>query len=301
MSDNIYRLLEKEFDGLEAEVSNLKYENTALREELQDLKNEFNELLNKKDKRNDEISFSQDKWKHACLCACNKIKRLKFIMDLQNYMAEDDAKEKIELLSQIEDWKFLYSRLGGDDWSSNSATPDSVLKLARELEERERACVAYSIAEELGIMTDEMRFGEDFEETVRQVKEGAKKMRIKLNNITIGYDGEQKRVEQAEERYAKEASLRYNSDLQINKMAKQLEDVETKLAEYIEIVKNFVKNMGMGQPVVPNLIPAQPPSLEFTYTCSNNSEQEMCPRCGGWPGVNNRSCVECRDTSSLRE
>jgi len=131
------------------------------------------------------MNIEINKWKHACLCACDKIKRLKNIIDLQNYMMDGDAKEIKLLQSQIDDWQYLYSRLGGDDWSGSTATPDSVYELANELIERERACVAYSIAEELGTVTDEIRFGEDFEAMVRQVKEDAKQMRLKLKNITI--------------------------------------------------------------------------------------------------------------------
>jgi hypothetical protein len=96
------------------------------------------------------------------------------------YLAEDVSDKAgyiEELEKEINEYKELYARLGGDDFFVPECTPDALYKHTTWFSERERGCVAYAIAEKLGIATEEMSHSEDCEGLVRQVKEAAERIK----------------------------------------------------------------------------------------------------------------------------
>jgi len=57
----------------------------------------------------------------------------------------------VAAIAEIREWRALYGRLGGDDWTAREATADDVCSLVQANEEHSRAALAYKLAKVLGI------------------------------------------------------------------------------------------------------------------------------------------------------
>jgi hypothetical protein len=197
-----------------------------------------------------------NKWKHACMCACAKINILKNTVD--------------ELKTEIKGWQSLHGRLGGDDYFNKYQTPDDLYDMINCLSNRERACAAYKVAEQLGTETPDLAYEQDWEKVEQQVRLDARKLKERAYVL-------QRRAEQSEEK---------NETL-----IEKINMLEAQLAEYVEIVKNLAKQ-SIKQSIekdAPLFVP-----MEFTYSTS-----APCKFCGNGPGDYDGWCSSCVELSDL--